>query len=547
MGRGGRLARNAAAGDIEFVAPRTGLFGSGFEVLADEGEVGPASFGDEPPPPRWGTAIALLAVVGLIAVGVVAAAPWDDEAAPVPTTVPTDATVLSTVPTTRGPVETSPTTVPGTLPPGLDARGTGYVLDDVEVPDFTLQWVDRPNEPRPPDQEAQLRLWAGSNATRASGTWLALEVLRGEAGTWSTLPPDGIARVAVGSGIGTAGVDNDGVAYLQWAIDDGHAGRFTAHGFDVPQLAAIAAGVTLDDAADPVFADVSVLDGLGLVYADAGFGWGLPSELLAWSRSSMWWHGADGRQLRLDTLVADPWRDKTLYDFLLAPIPDEPFTGPKTIWAVGDLTLVVGHLAGTTGATVKWTVGDATMLLSGDVPPAALVDLATKVRPASAAEWRELSRQAMGNESDQEVVDDYLMGPPIGSGTTAQGLGWELQLSVSGNGASLSLLPPPDADDGYGSWTWFFPLAEPTIELATTQRATYVAAVLPAAGGASTLRATGPWGERAEPFVLVTDDDTQTQLLVAALDVVELGGFVVEALAEDGTVLATATAGLISP
>lgn len=548
MGRGGRLARNAAAGGIEFVAPRTGLFGTGFDVLASDAEVGPASFGEDPTPPRWGTAVAVLSVVGLLAVGVVAAAPWDGDTAPAPTTLPTP----STAPATTAPAAEAATSVPGTLPPGLDGRPTGYVLDEVDVPDgYELAWANVPRTSAPQEQRADVRLWAQPNATRASGSWLATEIIRDPFAGHSTLPEAGAARIAVGTGVGAGVVDADGVATVQWQLEEGPGGdpltaRLTAHGWTLDEVAAIAGGMRVDGNGDPTFADPAVLDGLQPVLARTGFGWGLANELLYWGRASVGWLAADDRLLTLTTLDADPGRDKTLYDFLLAPIADEPFTGPKTFWAVDDLTLTVGRLADVEGTTVKWTVGDATMLLSGELPATELVGLATKVRVASTAEWRELSRQALLRRDPGEV-DRYTMLPPIGGGTSSSGATWTVSVSVDGTAASLDLAAADSGSDGFASFGWYVDLGRPQLYVTVTASTTYVVSIFPGDAAASQLHAAGAWGERLEPFVPVVDEATGHTLLVSVMDVPELGGFTVDAIDGQGTVLATEASGTVTP
>jgi len=550
VGRGGRLARSAAADGIEFVAPRTGLFGTGFDVLAADVTEGPSSFGDEPPRHRWGTAIAALAVVGLIAVGVVAAAPWDGGSTPAPSTLPTASTVPATTPTS------APGDTPdeaggvgsGTLPPGLNDGPTGALLDPADVPaGYELQWVSRPGRPQT-SNAAEVRVWAMPNATRTSGSWFALEVVRVVGSSWRVLPADGAARTAVGDGIGTSGVDQDGVAFLQWAIDDRHDGRITAHGWDVGALTRIAEGMVLDGEGEPVFADPSFLDGHRLIHAAPGQGWGLSSELTAWTRAMVAWVGPRDRVLTLATLDADPGRDKTLYDLVLAPVEGQPFTGPKTFWAVGDLTLVVGHLAESPGITVKWTVGDATMLLTGDLPAVELAELAARVHVGTSTEWAEALRQSRENDADEQSAIDHLMGAAVADGSTADGgLTWQVHVSADGDHVSLQLTAGSGSMEDGGSWGWYLPLdAEPNIRLATTPRTTYAAAVLPAGSDAAALVASGPWGTRSEPFVRARDTATGVDLLVGVMDVPEVGGVRIEAVDASGAVIATVTAGALT-
>lgn len=540
--------RGAAAGDgIEFVAPRSGLFGSSFDVDPMVPATGPAHFGDEEPPGRWSTIVAILAVLGLIAVGVIAAAPWQDDAAPSPT--PT------TVPATTAPASTAP---PESTPAADGARpaAPGYLLGPDDVPEgFATQWVSAPTPRSGSPRLGWLELWATPSATRTSGSWISIESVPYSFGMYGQLGGADAVRLAVGDRIGMSAVDATGVTVLQVEIDDASApdgpsadtwtATITSYGWEPDALTRLAAGLTLDEDGQPVYGEEGLPSGFRLVTSMTGLGWGLATEMFDRLQASVGYMTADGRELTLSTLRADPLGDRTLYDFLLAPVPGEPMTGPQTFWAEGDLTLIIGTIDGAPGTTVQWSVGESTILLSGDLPTSDLRALAEQVREGTRAEWRALYRESLEQRSEPDVTD-LGVGPMIAEGTFSLGGTWQLATSHDGQFGQIDIDWTTDDSTADGPFGWGFSLAD-QLQTMTLPEAVIALAALPAASGATSMRVAGEWGERSVPLVAAADVRAGLELVVGLIDVVELGPFTVEVLDANGAVLDSTTVGRPTP
>ena len=117
--------------EIELLRPNEAAFGgAGAGGFIDVDDDVPVDAFDEEPRPRWTMALAALLVTGLLAGGVVAAAPWagDETATPPSTTTPQSTT--TTTPPPR-------TTVPRDPLAGVETEPSGWVAtpgDDTCTP-----------------------------------------------------------------------------------------------------------------------------------------------------------------------------------------------------------------------------------------------------------------------------------------------------------------------------------------------------------------------------------------------------------------------------
>lgn len=534
--------RGAAAGDaIEFVAPRSGLFGTSFDVDPIVPATGAPAFGDDEPPNRWSTILAVFAIVALIAAGVVAAAPWNGsgDAAPTPTSDPDAAIGGSTAPDAA----TGTTTAADATSSTLDSSPMtgGYLVDPAHLPDgFEVEWASLPSGGAGSLAEGWLELWATPSATRTSGSWLAIETVPYPLGGYGSIGPSAV-RTAVGDGVGLLATDATGVVTLQVQIGDSTTVTLTSHGETVEELVRLATGLSVDEDGLPVHADTGFQDGYELVASVPGHGWGLAAELFDHQLSTASYVTPDGRRLVVTTLRADSFTDRTLYDFLLAPVPDDPLTGPQTFWAEGDLTLVVGVLDVLPGTTVEWTVDETTVLLSGNLPTIDLIDLVEAVRTGSRDEWRALYGAGL-ERSEANNPGELRIGPAIAEGTLVSGGTWQMSLSRDGRFGQLDVTLPEDPSVGPTSFGWGFDLTDSLQAMTTTSNVIVVAAFSPMSMAAS-LRVRGDWGARSEPLVAATDERTGIQLMVALADVSELGPFTVEVLDADGAVVETMAMG----
>lgn len=262
MGRHGRQPDETA---IEFLPVDVRAFGPGHAdetVFAGfDGDDDPFDgLDDEAPHSRWLVVVAGLVVAGLLAVGVVAAAPWDDDATAPSTTLPPATSVLTT---------SAPTTTVGAAPPAeptADAPGIvfdpvpeGLALRDsrvgVAAADLTYGWGE---------------VWTTPGATRTTDRWFSV-----------TLHPfagidDAGSAVDVGGRAGRLVVDRTGVSRLSFDAGQTDALRLVtvaAFGFDEDQLVELGASIGIDDDRPqlvddrPVFLRPELLDGLARIAA----------------------------------------------------------------------------------------------------------------------------------------------------------------------------------------------------------------------------------------------------------------------------------------
>ncbi|MCX6519460.1 MAG: hypothetical protein NTZ21_02200 [Actinobacteria bacterium] len=215
---------------IEFLPPRDHAFGEAdaadFVGLDDTDDT---AFDDEPPRSRWLTVLAVVGVTGLLAGGVLAAAPWEsDETAAVPPA----------------------TTVDRELDPTADAPTT---VDDRTIPDLatgTPGWLPRSpsrfelvravsNGEVVPGGEA-LFMWTSVNATRTSGRWVVVDQ-RG-ASAYRDLVRNATV-IDVGGRPGLLAESDDGVAELRVHPPAGDDYAVIAFGLGLDELVAVAASV----------------------------------------------------------------------------------------------------------------------------------------------------------------------------------------------------------------------------------------------------------------------------------------------------------------
>jgi hypothetical protein len=196
--------------EIEFLAPDSRAFGEAGQVDFSGFDGDDATEFDlaEEPRSRWLTAVAAIVVLGFVAAGVVAAAPWaDDTAAPPPTTVAPPPSTVSAPATTTDILQ------------GIPVEPIGWVVDD--PPDgfeFSGAW----SQPRTGVMSSLLDVWLERPTEPTSGRWVTVQ--------WSdylgdTLTPDG-ARVVAGGRPAVVSIDADGVTTVRARVvapDDGES------------------------------------------------------------------------------------------------------------------------------------------------------------------------------------------------------------------------------------------------------------------------------------------------------------------------------------
>jgi hypothetical protein len=245
---------------IEMLAPDASAFGwgDGNGLVTDDDWLGGEEFTDDAPKrPRWTAVVAVLAAAGLLIGAVVAAAPWDESAAPTPTTVPSTT------------VRPTPTTASEPTPIDVDIEGGALRYGfSPEVAGLALEYSS-PMEGNGRNDWGQV--WAEEGATRTTGRWISItlgddqpEQLLEATESEKFLLPDG--RVA------TRGRSRDDVASIGVAVGDPAIGEqqllVEAYGFTDTELTAIVASIDLDRGGPassddrPMFSEPTLVDGL---------------------------------------------------------------------------------------------------------------------------------------------------------------------------------------------------------------------------------------------------------------------------------------------
>ncbi len=227
---------------IEFLPPRDGAFGD-FDAPDFVGFDGDATddFGDEPPRSRWLTALAVIGVTGLLAGGVIAAAPWDGDQTATPTT-------STTPPTTTPPLTTSPrvtTTTEPSLPPGVSANIPGMLATDPAP--YVLVFAESIDDGNKYDVLGSLdpiEVWMSPDASRSAGRWVVIDS-RETSSDVQALRRDA-TRVDAGTRPALLIARPDGVVEIEVPVSDGVPFSVSGFGLTLPELIRIASTVRID-------------------------------------------------------------------------------------------------------------------------------------------------------------------------------------------------------------------------------------------------------------------------------------------------------------
>ena len=560
VGRAGRATRDTAAGDgIEFVAPRTDLFGGFIQVSDDVADEPHAeAFADAPDEhaSRWGTALAGLGVASLLAVGIVAAAPWHEDAAPPTTTAPPKTTAPST---TAAVDATAPApTTPAEDPFAIAAAGgppVGYLLDPATLDGGTLGIVDRPGASQVEiGRDAWLDVWATPGASSITGNWVAVEVSPWPIGA---RPGSSVERVRVGGRVGlVAGSRASGLTWLELPVGDGSL-ELTASGWTTDDLLVLAAGIDLIDHR-PVYADGGIA-GHELVVSRATRGWGLDGELRSQAESVFAWTDLAGVMVEVATRAADDDADRALRRLLTPPVPGEPFSGVGGLQVVaGTRTVVIGRQleTGQLQATFDERGRSVTVTLWGTDDVATLLDYLdpSVLRAGTGDEWVELGirlgRQETANESGPSLVEQL-----VTSGTLTDGTPWTMArsggstdedpvygITLLGGGDGRTDGVAPDDPALLGPPSYGFARLGLVPSVGVTVGGALAVVVVDAASGAQTLAASSPDGTVATTALTPVPDGAEgvpegSHLLVGILPFDLVGPWTAELLGSDGQVL----------
>jgi hypothetical protein len=364
-------------------------------------------------------------VVALVAVGVIAAAPWDGsggQAAPTSTAAPT---------TTASPATTAaPTTTveDGAVAGVGDGEIPGYVFDPLpEGFALTSAWDGAKGET---SAKGWAEVWAEPGATRASGRWFSLLLTPG----WYPDYFGEATRIDVGGRTGYLRQQADGVLSLTVPVDyvgSNHALTITAAALTLDELSRLVMSVVVADVRpsgvmQPGFTDPALLDGLVQVGAE-------PSDQELLDRYLASWTGkhtsySDGtREGYIEVFVGESGDSNE--DLAPLALGAPPLDGPLLL---GDLPDAADLTLGTVNAwsdeplsLARWHDGSLVVTVVTTEPMRDLVSLLPRLRATNDREWTAVVRRA--NEAErQDVETDIPTGPfvDLGSGVLPDGDPW---------------------------------------------------------------------------------------------------------------------------
>jgi len=509
------------ADDLELLAPDPAAFGGAGAAPSPDGPGSgvDAGFGDDAP--VHGTRLAALAaVVLLVVVAVVSAAPWagDEGAAP------------PTLPSTSAPAVAPPTTATSPLPVRSPPRGSGHLLSP--VPDgFTLR---RAASPTGAARVGRFELWATPGSNRTKGSWTAIQVVEGAGGVRAL----DARRVDIGGRAGAVRSSPDGVVEAQVAIDERRSVTVTAFGRSEDELVQLLGSVGEVDLPYALALTASVR-GQVLVHASGHGAPSLAAQYVAEGAraTARWERASDGAWLEVTSapLTMD---SEVLARFAVAGVPSLMLSGPSVRFDVGDLSVMTGALpdAAPAANVARWIEygeeASEVVTLTSSLPADELLDLVPAVRRAGSDAWADAVQVAAahGDGADQMLEIPQL----IGRGTVRAGP-WTASLHA---GELVRVAVP----GGAGALFTTAVLATSPVAVVALDDVSVVVARVPADLGAATLSVTTASGAgfAADLHLLhrpVPGSDGPREAAVVAVD--ELGPLQIALEDASGRVVAT--------
>jgi len=460
FGRRGEGDGGLADVDVELLPPDSPFSrgaGTGWEMSPSAtGSTGEITDARSPRWTRLGGGVAALVVVAVVAVSAVSSGD-DHGARDAPTTTAaadTKADATTSAPSTTSPRLTVSTETGTTATTPLPADQLGFVLDDVpygltnsRAHSWDFGDFDWP--------ASDVQLWTTPAATRTSGSWLLLEVVR-QAGFVGGTHWKG-HRTALGAGIGVVATSADGVMAVSFQLGGKAVAPssnaaisvstavavLTSFGIGEAELIAVAASVTVDAADVASIGDVPA--GMGNRMHSRAFP---PSvftgavDYLAQTHISTVYD--DGDQGWLSIGIGDaPVDFPTLLPYLMVDARQQRIgnwdlwigTQPVGDWPVDSTSITEAVFTDRDG---RWVTVSTTL------DPVQLGAAMTSLRRASPSEWQRLLEDT--KEADQSAATDSEPTPPIQlpssevvAEDTSLGQGsWSVQVATD-NGGSLSI------------------------------------------------------------------------------------------------------------
>ncbi len=335
-----------------------------------------------------------------------------------------------------------------------------------------------------------LAIWGTPDATRATGTWVAIATARGEFGPAAA---EDAVRVRMEDPDGNEirallQTSPDGVSSLRWTTVDGGAATAVARGIDLDRLFALAAGLQIGDdpttgLATPLLAVAPTADdGTPLAELSRQPTSGLAPGYLGLDLGTRWTVfvddvGAFQAEIAVDEVSAV---DDVAARLLLGP---SPAADPPVDLAAVRATLGAGVLIGTIPGepamrVLRARLGDTVVTIVSRLPLTTVEAALGGLRPATADEWSDLLAAGSAWLSSVSVEPST-----IGGGFTGDGSQW--------SSAMQDMLGIVSAQDTSGAWSLALePSTDQPIHIVRTIDRTFVVAVLPAPGAATALQVT---------------------------------------------------------
>jgi len=395
----------------------------------------------------------------------------------------------------------------------LDPEALVPLLPSVRVVGTDPPWILEPgiqgyvavaaSDPEPFRAEAQpagtFELWASPGASRAQGTWVAVQQL-----PWVVGGSAPGRRIAVGDGTGVI-EDGDTVTVLTWSPDDGSTITVTARGLTVDQLVTVA---ELSARGDAQLLGETLFDGMSPVLERPTVNDRLDEELFTRSRStSTFVRPDDHSTVVVESAPIDP-DEEALLGFVL--------DGDRgTLDVYGSRTSMITFRNATTRVVVR-----------SDLSLDELEQIASPgVRPATTDEWAALVAGPPNYVNGPLAVDPRPQ--QVALGVTQAGTSWRVNVDIGRGTVSL---------DDNGSQDRFMIddlLADRAVTLRSTPSTTFVVVHAPPELGAVVARVTAGGSARVIALQAVDGDDH----LYGALAFSEDGNVTVELLDDEGRVV----------
>jgi len=456
------------------------------------------------------------------------------------------ASIGTSATTTTSPGDASPTTSWWTAP----ERPVGYIVDPLPA-GFVAAGAF--NAPEDPDDQASgmLDVWATPGASRSGGRWLTIATNQWSSYILDSTDPTA-QRVRLRDRVALRRLDADGIQILTIDLDHRWTADITSHAIGDDELADLMADISVvADTGRVIVGDgaAAVFDGMDLLTS----GPAALSFTTAFTVSRYAFYQSVDGVANFSVSAGAQHPNDLLVSALLNSAPAGPLAAtlaPDRILTVEGRAMLVSQSGSSFGAEpfLMWHDGNQTVSVSGNVPVADLVAVASAAHQSTPDEWVTQMRTHATSAEGTTVSWDMSSFTEVGRVTTTVGDTWVVAVS---NGDSPPLVqiedhPAPDPEAYVGDLVpisgLFFADDLPR-RLATflALDATVIAVVIEAVPGQpipATVRITVGDGVPLDiPFVPIKD----TSRIGAGYAFSQVANFTAELIGADGASLGTLT------